>query len=234
MKKLLLVLITASFASFSQAQSLEVFSLDTVVGLNSTKGLEHEGYIKIKNISSTPKNVKVEKIVYTSNPCAFDSTYFCWDLCYDASTMASFGYQTIMPNAVNYAFTAYAYAKTDASSCIDSVGFKFFVDGNPSDFVQVNIKFESSSTFSIAEVGSVKSSVYPNPANNYFYVEMPTTPAAGTRLELYNLVGSKVLVMPLTQTRTEVNTSNLPSGMYLFSIIANGKAIDTRKVSVKH
>jgi hypothetical protein len=234
MKKILLTFITLAFVTFTQAQSLEVNFLDSIIGLNSYNGQQHDGYVKIKNISSTAKNVKVQKIVYNSNACAYDSTYFCWDLCYDSNADSSFGYQTIMPNAVNYAFSAYAYAKTDGSACVDSVGYKFFVAGNPNDYVMVRIKFQSSGTFSVTEVRSSKSNVYPNPANNFFYVELPTMPTSGTRLELYNLVGSKVLVMPLNQIRTEVSTANLPSGMYLFSIIANGKAIDTRKVTVKH
>lgn len=234
MKKLILLAFTAIFSLSANSQSLQITMADTIVGLNSNSGMEFGAYVKVKNISTTDKNVKVEKINYSTNTCAFDSSYFCWDLCYDASATGSFGYQTIGANQISSAFSAYAYAKTNGSSCVDSIGYKFFIDGNPSDFVLINIIFESSATFSVKEIRVTQSKVYPNPANSFFYVELQDMPKAGTRLDMFNLVGAKVQSLSLQGLRTEIPVSQLPSGMYLYSIMVDGKAVDTRKINVKH
>lgn len=216
------------------AQSLEIVLADSVVGINSTSGLQFEGKVKVKNISNSAKDVRVEKIIYNATACAFDSSYFCWDLCYDANATSSFGSVLIPVGVTNSAFSAYAYAKSDGSSCTDSIGYKFYVDGSPNDYVMINIIFESSATFSVKEIKVTQSKVYPNPANTFFYFELQDMPKSGTRLDMFNLVGSKVQSVPLQGLRTEIPVSHLPSGMYLYSIMVDGKAVDTRKINVKH
>lgn len=69
--------------------------------------------------------------------------------------------------------------------------------------------------------------IYPNPFNTQFIINyQPTT---NTRVEVYNLLGSKVLTQQLTQSLTVLDLSNQPNGLY-FVKVSDGNEVITRKV----
>ncbi|MDR1758480.1 MAG: T9SS type A sorting domain-containing protein [Bacteroidales bacterium] len=57
--------------------------------------------------------------------------------------------------------------------------------------------------------------IYPNPVSNTLHVK-GTTP--GMLLQIYNILGSKVLETKLEQTENSINVSFLPKGLYLVKI----------------
>lgn len=70
--------------------------------------------------------------------------------------------------------------------------------------------------------------VYPNPVTNQITFEMPT--ATQSQIEIYNSLGQKVNQIQFDTSITNVNTDNLQSGLYLYTLksgnsIINGKFI---------
>ncbi len=112
-----------------------------------------------------------------------------------------------------------------------------FTSGSFKDSVVVNYIYDPSG---IAEspVKVSEMSAYPNPANDFVTVQYDLSGCnAGTnaRVILTNLVGSRVLSNPIHNSngRIKLDISNLDSGIYFYSIEANGKVISTKKLIVK-
>lgn len=73
---------------------------------------------------------------------------------------------------------------------------------------------------------ALKASLYPNPATDYFTIEMESEIKS---VEIYSLQGQKVL----TSTTKNVTIPNLSKGMYLVRIEDSNKAISTQKLIIK-
>jgi hypothetical protein len=65
-----------------------------------------------------------------------------------------------------------------------------------------------------------KLSVYPNPASNQITFEFNNNPQ-NSELQIYNSIGKLVFSKKLMDTKTNINTSKLSSGIYLYRIISN-------------
>lgn len=63
--------------------------------------------------------------------------------------------------------------------------------------------------------------VYPNPTENYVYIES-SIPQEKITLNLYNLLGEEV---PLVKQGDRLNIINLPAGLYMLQITANHQTI---------
>jgi len=235
-KSILILLAIVGFVSYGMAQSLEVESYDTITHINSSTIADYQTHIKIKNVGSTAVTVNCKRIEFgdESTWCAFDSNYFCWDLCYGNDVDWSLGGWEVQPGAVNQDFSGHVYSTGNANSCLDSIRYTFYVNNNASDSTSVVVKFQSSPTFGLNEFKAQASSAYPNPAKNYFFVELAKQPKANTTIDLYNLLGSKVRSISARSNKVEINVSDLKSGIYLYTISENGHAVETKKIVVKN
>ncbi len=75
----------------------------------------------------------------------------------------------------------------------------------------------------------IRIGVYPNPTSGWVIVEVSPLPRDLT-LEVYNLVGKRVLTQNLTDEQTTLHIDHLASGIYLFSIRNNAFIYRTFKV----
>ena len=73
--------------------------------------------------------------------------------------------------------------------------------------------------------------VYPNPFENKLTIETPDA----TLISIYTITGEKIKTIILTQEqiKTEINTRDMPPGIYLCSILKEGVLISRRKL-LKH
>lgn len=71
-----------------------------------------------------------------------------------------------------------------------------------------------------------KVNFYPNPVANTFFVE---TEDSGV-LTLYNILGVEVLNQYINSNKTEISISHLPKGIYIVSILSEGKVITNNKI----
>ena len=76
--------------------------------------------------------------------------------------------------------------------------------------------------------------VAPNPSNGQFNVQFQTGYKGEIYAEMYNLVGEKVYTTSLNHheglNSFSVNTSNLSKGVYMFTLVFEGKNYTTRLI----
>jgi hypothetical protein len=79
-------------------------------------------------------------------------------------------------------------------------------------------------------------SVYPNPANDIIFIEIPSGSNGKIKVELINILGSCILSSSYTiSTGTpslSLDVSSLPTGAYLLRIWADNKLLDNKKISI--
>jgi hypothetical protein len=78
----------------------------------------------------------------------------------------------------------------------------------------------SSAPLGITALQASKILVYPNPAQQNVTVLLPYSGSVSVTLELYSADGRKYLDKNLDQSKTELDVSTLPSGMYFFKVIS--------------
>lgn len=71
--------------------------------------------------------------------------------------------------------------------------------------------------------------IYPNPAKDFVYF---TSNESISKIEVYNLVGSKVISKKINTNQVRLNLSELNAGLYIVRIF-NGNKVTDRKLTVK-
>lgn len=75
-----------------------------------------------------------------------------------------------------------------------------------------------------------KLAIYPNPANNHVMI---SGLLGDSKIELYNILGERVLTLQSTGSQEAISVSQLPTGTYFVKIVQNNTQI-TKKLVVKH
>lgn len=81
------------------------------------------------------------------------------------------------------------------------------------------------------------SNIYPNPANDYAYLDYTVNGNFNAaNISFFNLLGKQVAEYPLGKysEKLKINTSNWESGIYMYQLIIDGKKIATKKLLVRH
>ncbi len=72
--------------------------------------------------------------------------------------------------------------------------------------------------------------VYPNPFNESINIVMNETPTNKLEFEIFNVLGREVLSIFILKQKTNLETNELPSGIYFFKLYENDKIIQTGKL----
>lgn len=77
---------------------------------------------------------------------------------------------------------------------------------------------------------------YPYPANENLTFQYQLFQNIEVRIVLYDILGNEVASYPLSaeNNRLTIPTSELKTGMYLYSLVLNGKNVATKKLLVSH
>lgn len=75
-------------------------------------------------------------------------------------------------------------------------------------------------------------SIFPNPANTLFTIQMDSKKATSASVKLYNMLGVLLIDRPLTNYETMIRTDNLPSGVYNCLINIDGAFSENRRVII--
>ena len=126
----------------------------------------------------------------------------------------------LFTDADNYTSSAYFYNVYQPN---------LFWSGNPKPYIGLHITCNDFGVVNVPEVEKNNITVYPNPATNNFTVNLGNDEKAS--IQLFNLVGQQVYSETFTSS-TQVNVSNLRSGVYMLKVNQNGK-VTTTKVVVK-
>ncbi|MEO8760575.1 MAG: T9SS type A sorting domain-containing protein, partial [Bacteroidia bacterium] len=76
---------------------------------------------------------------------------------------------------------------------------------------------------------NLKVTIYPNPTKGIFIVQ--TTLYENTSVEIYSLLGQKLLTEHLIRNNTQLNLNNLANGIYQLTIIKNNEVIYQNKLT---
>ena len=72
--------------------------------------------------------------------------------------------------------------------------------------------------------------LYPNPFKDYLYLDFTTNNYKGSEYQLFDAQGKLIRKDVITQSKSELNFSSLPSAMYIIRINQNGENIKTFKI----
>lgn len=82
-------------------------------------------------------------------------------------------------------------------------------------------------------ISALKLIVYPNPANTYIHLEIEEL--SGTRCDLiiFDVSGKELLRVPVVNSKTIINTTEIPSGFYIGSLVSSsGLKLGTFKIMI--
>ncbi|QCE42229.1 T9SS type A sorting domain-containing protein [Psychroserpens sp. NJDZ02] len=76
--------------------------------------------------------------------------------------------------------------------------------------------------------------VYPNPASTTLNIEFSAAVKGGVILEVYNVLGKRVLLKTMTQLRTRLSIAEWNDGVYLLKMspVNGGKSVTKRLVKI--
>lgn len=160
------------------------------------------------------------------------SSMFCWGLCYSPSVYVSPDPLKIGGNSTNTGDFSGHYLPSGYSG-MSVIRYVFYDERNPSDSVCFNTNFHAYGVGFEEQPAANTLSAYPNPANGNVTITY-SGPEAGT-LVIRNVLGTTVkeIATGKASGKVTVSVSDLASGIYFYSFVANDKVISTKKLVVK-
>lgn len=231
MKKIILA-IFVSLPLLSISQSLKV--TDMIV---HDEGDLLKATCTVTNTSANPITVKVKRNV--ESLAEGHINYFCWGACYGPNTDMSLDQDalTIEPGASNTS-SFFGDIQTSGSPGVSKVSYCFFDRFNPLDETCVSYTYDKTTGIQVITISEddVLTSVYPNPVQSIGKLGYDLSGKKYTEANVIvrNLTGAVVKNIKLTQTAGEVsiNADQMNNGIYMYSLVVDGKAILTRKMTI--
>ena len=194
------------------------------------------GYIWLKNTTNTEMpNVYVRRSI--NQEVANTTNSFCFGVnCYPPWINESAIADTAKVGIINKSFYADYYP--DGNGGLTSITFEFFDNitfGVPVS-AKATIEFHISAT-SVKEDKLVFKGPYPNPASQItsFEYNLPSS-TNNARLIIRNSLGVEVenSMLDNQSGKKSINVSSYPSGIYFYTLVVDGKTIQSKKIIVKH
>lgn len=243
MKKLLLSAFALFAVSAAVAQSLKVHD---VMGNDISGQTIHvwgdssdliEADVHVLNTGNTVKRGMATRTVnYSTLGGGFN--YFCWTICYGPSVDTSLTADNLQPNQPYTNFHGYVNSMNTGGEV--SITYKFYDSLNVSDNVNVTVVYHLGAVGiadAVATGENKLSPAAPNPANGFTNLSysLKSNVQSG-RIVVYNMLGGLVKEIKLDdkQGTVKLNLANMNSGVYFYSLIADEKVINTRKLVVSH
>ncbi|PQA94578.1 secretion protein [Chryseobacterium shigense] len=90
-------------------------------------------------------------------------------------------------------------------------------------------------TLSASETVSKQEGIllYPNPVRDYLYIDFTSSPFKGSEYQLFDAQGKLIKKDRISQSKSELDLSSLPSSVYIIRINQNGENLKTFKVIKK-
>lgn len=242
MKKILLLFISVLMVSWAFSQSLELYyegealtqNAEITLTAHPDSGMMVLDTLDVKNISGATIEVKCIRTIIDTVPDVINS--FCWGQCYPPFTDTSSVAVTIQSQAFSYEFVGDNDPAGNAG--IMKVKYTFYSIKDMDDQVSVFVNYDASESSSVAANSEqfTLSKAYPNPANNIVSVDYHLKGIPEARIAFYNLLGSKVKEIELTDSfgTLTINTSDFIEGIYFYTLLINNESSQTQKLIIKH
>jgi hypothetical protein len=233
-----------NFNIAAQAKSFQLLEHGTTIPTQASYNFNIKAHdyftfrLDCKNTSSLTKSTKVKMMILTS-PSPLDSCSQNMSFSDEAACWAPGIFLSIdaTPFLSNTSYSEAIYVHGDLL-CIGqhAIRMTLFDVADPNDSASVLLNIDC--TTGIEE--NTKSSytlgdAIPNPTSNYLNISYSfgSLPQIA-KLELYNAIGIKVGSYNIegNEDRIKINVSELPDGIYFYSLFVNDEKIATKKVVV--
>ena len=242
----LIFLLTVN-AAISFGQSLQLADSSGVLAEGATVSIlrspvassEIPCVLFVKNLTNSPIDVGVFRT--TLEVVNNTDNYFCWGACYPPFVDTGSISVTIPKSKWDSSFIAhYSYENPAGvfNQGTSKIRYTFYDTQNPATSVSVTVNYVCG-TAGMNDPGrkELLSAPFPNPADlsASLAYELPPSALSAT-ISVRNLLGVEVSNLSLEkgQSKTVLNTTGLPSGIYVYSLVIDGKVSFTRKLIVRH
>ncbi|MCK9163760.1 MAG: T9SS type A sorting domain-containing protein [Bacteroidales bacterium] len=238
MRKYIFFIALLSLALGLKAQTFQFINEGDVINdtlyLNIASENLRIDYVSFKNLTTESKDVKIylEKTEMANGA----ELFMCFENCIPDTISPTF---TLEPNIEFTTFDLqYGYI-TDRTS----VARVHLMDAISMQSLQSFVVVYKNLNISLAKPikSNFKSSsleVYPNPANSYTTINYTLSSDYNTgKIVIRNMIGKEVKTISInggSSAKQVVSTSDLPNGVYFYSIVGEGQTISTKKLIVKH
>lgn len=191
--------------------------------------------IRVTNNSGATMQILCKKVEIYVVPTTFNT--FCWGgQCYGPDTYVSGVYAELGTGEYADDFTGDLYPV--GTTGVSTLHYVWFDQNNTTDTTYIIVKF-STSPIGIGDefAADFISNPYPNPASNVFYIDVNAeNHVAETQVVISNILGATVKTVDITGLtgKVSVNTAELESGLYLYSVIVNNKIVSSNKLVIQH
>jgi hypothetical protein len=192
-----------------------------------------ESHIKIVNTGSSAISAQVARTFISL--ATGHSERFCWGTtCYPPGTLVSSYAETMQAGATDSTFIGYIFP--NGHNGISVVRYLFYDLSNASDTVSVTLTYDITTGIPELTSKATVTNAYPNPADGVTSLSYSVNPSKDARLVFYNMLGSVVKEIKLTdrQSALVISTSDLKSGVYFYSLVVDGKSMASKKLVVAH
>ncbi len=218
--------------TFQFANEGEVIS-DTIY-FNISSGDLTVDFISFTNLTTENKEVKVylEKTDMANGA----ELFMCFENCIPDTISPAF---TLNPNVEYTTFDLqYSYI-TDRTSVVRVHLLDATTMQSLQSFVVVYKNLNASITKPTKPINKITSlEVYPNPANYNTTINYTLSSNYNSgKIIIRNMIGKEVKSISInggSSAKQVVSTSDLPNGVYFYSIVGDGQTISTKKLIVKH
>lgn len=231
------VVLILLFGSLSlSAQSLKMYSFDTLVVGDATTDGDIYGYATVENVSNIPIDVRFKRIDGNYNALT-DSNAICWSLCFrpDISVSPLAFTRTLQPGDTGISIT-HVYPDRDGFTRQGDITYVFFNQYDASDSVAYTVTYRvNGQPIGLKEVQKPSVQIYPNPVQGHARVNFDLAGQSSGSFELINLVGSKVFQRNLRSETGyfELPVQRLSAGVYFYTLRSGGQVITTKKLVIE-
>jgi hypothetical protein len=233
MKKIIVLLMLVGCSIGALAQSFELIDRQE----NYQTGLSENLRIplRIKNTSDKSQFYVIRKA--GSDLGGTQKGYFCLDKNCLEPGIEEFS-KRIEPGET---LTGLAYTlETGLVSSQNNIRFEIFVKGFPHDLVEHNINISIEEKVAKSLVFRSKDitihDVYPNPAIDQAFVDYQIhNESIKAKVVVHNILGSPVgnYDLPFAELKVKIQTDELPSGVYFYTLYLDNNGVLTRKLIVR-
>jgi|GEM_PF-1252855 len=260
MKRLILTLFIAIFSvSSMNAQNIKIFSWngateltgDTLTFWHPVSPDVNEGdftrkeFAKIVNASSGGMNIDMKRIVLGGDSIPGTLDLACWGQnCYGPKnanlTPIWIFNDPVFANAGDTAggIGLYAYFRANDQTGLAKYEYQFYNTEDPNTTGSIFVKWSITRLTDINEIADAAQnmSVYPNPAEDYFMVDLNTGVVSDNQeIIVRDMLGKVVLreAIPSLQETFQFSTQQMNGGVYFVSYAVEGEILKTNKLVIK-
>lgn len=218
-------------SSFAMKHEAHEVSSGNIIDVMAPLTAEGAIEVELQNMSAASADVLVRRTDLQTIDGA--SSYFCWKNCYAPNTFVSPDdeFVSIDPQAISQNFSAHYMASDHFGSVVSR--YTFFDKRNPADSAWFIVRFTAEGTSVNNPASDMLSMAYPNPASDFISLNFKDIRGNHT-LSLLSLTGSvvkSVTIEPFT-TNYVLNVSDVPAGLYFYSLSTEGKIVSSKKIVI--